>query len=279
MPSAMKREENGAWRPRCGALGVLVACATLGISTLGLLALGGCASTRSSALFSGKAAPQITSPGAVRVSPLLPVDHALIGEVRSECTLTEGRDHIDDEWLSDVDCTELRLYDALRNAAAWSGGALLVGPSCHARRRSGKRVVVGCEARVARPTSGKPSGTAPPEEGAELALRLDDPSGVQAWRMRASFEPRGIPAARAPRRADAVLEVTRAPLAAESLGTVRVACVSAPCAIEGVRAGVRVAAGRLGASHVVGVHCVDVPDEPWCVGEAALLSEVERTEP
>ncbi len=242
---------------------------------LGGALLAGCSTTHSSAAFSGKSAPEITTPGDVRESPLVPVGHSLIGEVHAECTLTEGRDRIEDEWLSDVDCTEFRLTEALRNAAAWSGGDVLVGRSCHAGRRTGRRVVVGCDAKVARPSSGKPSENLPAANGAEAALRLDDPSGVQAWRMRAKFEPRGIPTARAPKRADLVAEVTRMPLAAERLGTVTVACKRAPCALGAVRAGVRVAAGRLGASHVVAVRCDEATEEPWCVGDVALVSEVE----
>lgn len=250
-------------------LALALACA------VGGLLAASCAATHSSAAFSGKTAGEITTPSSVRESPLVPVGHRLIGEVHAECTLTEGRDRIDDEWLSDVDCTEFRLTESLRNAAAWSGGDLLVGRSCHAGRRSGRRVVVGCDAKVARPSSGKPSKELFPANGAEASLRLDDPSGVQAWRMRANFEPRGIPAARAPKRADSVAEVTRMPISAEPLGTVTVACKRAPCALNSVRAGVRVAAGRLGASHVVGVRCDDVTDEPWCVGDAALVSEVQ----
>jgi hypothetical protein len=95
--------------------------------------------------------------------------------------------------------------------------------------------------------------------------------------MRAKFEPRGIPAARAPKRADLVAEVTRMPLSAEHLGTVTVACKRAPCALGAVRAGVRVAAGRLGASHVVAVRCDDATEEPWCVGDAALVSDVQAS--
>jgi hypothetical protein len=244
-----------------------------------------CAATHSSAAFSGNRASSIAPPANVQEAPVVPLDHTLIGEVRSECTLTEGRDRIDNEWLSDVDCTDFRLTEALANAASWSGGDLLVARSCHAGRRSGRRVVVDCSAKVARPlrpapaTPGVATPALVPVQGAQsdltlAARRLDDPSGVQAWRMRADFTPVGIPAARAPRRADAVAEVTAMPVAAHKLGTVTVTCSRGPCSVEGVRAGVRVAAGRLGASHVSNVRCVEREDEPTCVGDASLIGEL-----
>lgn len=249
-----------------------------------LLALGGlsqlgCAAAHSSAAFSGNRAPAIAGPTLIKEAPVVPLDHKLIGEVRSECTLTEGRDRIDNEWLSDVDCTDFRLTEALANAASWSGGDLLVARSCHAGRRTGHRVVVGCSAKVARPID--PGSKAPVLHAVSdptlSSRRLDDPSGVQAWRMRADFSPSGIPAARAPRRADAVYEVATMPVAAERLGTVSVECNRGPCSVDAVRAGVRVAAGRLGASHVANVRCVEREDEPTCVGDAALIAELGTT--
>lgn len=266
----MKRSsgrEDKAWTVLRGA--------GLWVAALGLLQ-SACAATHSSAVFSGNRGSSVAAPARVQEVPVVPLDHRLIGEVRSQCTLTEGRDRIEDEWLSDVDCTDFRLTEALRNAASWSGGDLLVARSCHSGRRSGRRVVIGCSAKVARPISLE--ANAPVKNTLDdvtlASRRLDDPSGVQAWRMRASFTPLGIPAARAPRRADAVAEVARMPVAAERLGSVSVSCQSGPCSLEAVRAGVRVAAGRLGASHVVDVHCAPREDEPSCTGEAALIAEL-----
>ncbi len=249
------------------------------LAALSGLSLVGCAASHSSAAFSGNRAPSVAPPVGIREAPVVPLDHRVIGEVRSECTLTEGRDNIDNEWLSDVDCTDFRLTEALANAASWSGGDLLVARSCHAGRRTGRRVVVGCSAKVARPID--PESKAPVLHAVSdptlASRRLDDPSGVQAWRMRADFSPSGIPAARAPRRADSVYEVAALPVAAEKLGTVSVECSRGPCSVDAVRAGVRVAAGRLGASHVANVRCVEREDEPTCVGDAALIAELSTT--
>jgi hypothetical protein len=211
------------------------------------------------------------TPAEVAEAPVVPVGYELIGRVRSECSLTEGRATIDDEWLSDVDCTRFRLTEALRHEAADHGGELLVGRSCLSARRVGRRAVIRCEARVARSTSGvRLASRDPLAEG----LRSDDPSGVEAWRIRVLYEPAGAPTARAPRRADTVEEVSVLPLAARPLGEIQVTCERAPCTVEAVRAGVRVAAGRLGATHVGEVSCVEAGDAPRCVGQAALLAEL-----
>src|SRR5262249_39548960 len=85
----------------------------------GALASLSCAAAHSSAAFSRNRESSITPPANVLEAPVVPLDHALIGEVSSECTLTEGRDRIDNEWLSDVDCTDFRLTEALANAASW----------------------------------------------------------------------------------------------------------------------------------------------------------------
>lgn len=236
----------------------------------------GCAGGRSAVQYRGtSAAPRVTPPE-VADAPTVPLGHVLLGRVRAECTLTEGRREIEDEWLSDVDCTEWRLTEALRDEAARQGGDVLVGSTCLAARRSGREVVIRCEARVAR--SGEDAAPLEAAPSGATALRHDDPSGVEAWRIRVTFHPAVEPVARAPRRADAVNEVTVLPLVARPLGSLSVSCEEAPCSVEAVRAGVRVAAGRLGATHVAGIRCVDVEDKPHCLGEAAFLDELLPSE-
>lgn len=235
-----------------------------------------CAGGRSAAQYRGTSAPPLVAPPEVVDAPTVPLGHVFLGRVRAECTLTEGRREIDDEWLSDVDCTEWRLMEALRDEAARQGGNVLVGSSCWAARRSGREVVMRCEARVAR--RGQGAALLEPAPNGATALRHDDPSGVEAWRIRVTFHPAVEPVARAPRRADAVSEVTVLPVVARPLGSLSVRCEQAPCSVEAVRAGVRVAAGRLGATHVAGIRCVDVESKPRCLGEAALVDELPPSE-
>lgn len=237
---------------------------------LAALGAAGCVGGRAPASYRGSAAPPSVAPAEVAEAPVVPTGYELMGRVRAECSLTEGRATIEAEWLSDVDCTRFRLTEALRQEAADNGGELLVGRSCLSARRVGRRAVIRCEARVARSTQGvRVVARDPAAEG----LRSDDPSGVEAWRIRVLFEPAGTPTARAPRRADTVEEVSVMPLAARPLGELLVTCERAPCTVEAVRAGVRVAAGRLGATHVAEVSCVE-GDTPRCVGRAALLAEM-----
>lgn len=236
----------------------------------------GCAGSRSAAAYRGASAPPVVAPTQVVEVPIVPLGHSLLGRVRAECTFTEGRREIDDEWLSDVDCTEWRLTEALRDETARQGGDVLVGTTCLAARRVGRQVVIRCEARVARARE----AAARPEvrPNAATALRHDDPSGVEAWRIRVTFQPAFEPVARAPRRADTVQEVTVLPPVVQRLGALSVTCEEPPCSVEAVRAGVRVAAGRLGATHVADIRCVEAGDVPRCLGEAALLEELPPSE-
>ncbi len=233
--------------------------------------MGACAGARSPAGYRGSTEEPRLGPQEVGEAPIAPAGYALLGRVRAECTFTEGRATVDDEWLSDVDCTSWRLTEALREEAANNGGEVLVGRSCLVARRMGRKVVLRCRANVAR----REAAQSPPEVDPTLAsLRADDPSAVEAWRIRVDFEPKVEPTARAPRRADGVDEVTVLPVAARVLGALSVRCERAPCSVEAVRAGVRAAAGRLGATHVGGVRCVDTNEAPRCLAEVALLEEL-----
>lgn len=231
----------------------------------------GCAGARNAASYRGATEPPTVEAIEVAEAPVTPPGYERLGRARAECTFTEGRATIEAEWLSDVDCTSARLTEALREEAARNGGDLLVARSCLVARRVGRQLVIRCRAHVARREGGASS---PPVDPTLDSLRADDPSGVEAWRIRVDFEPALEPAARAPRRADSVEEVTVLPVAARVLGALRVRCERAPCSVDAVRAGVRVAAGQLGATHVGGIRCVDVNEEPRCLGEAALLEEL-----
>lgn len=247
----------------------------------GALLAAGCVGGRSPAHYRGASSQPRLTAAQVAEAPVLPVGYELIGRVRAECTLLEGRATIEDEWLSDVDCTRFRLTEALRVEAAENGGELLVGRTCLSARRVGRRTVLRCEARVARGMDGVSLANVSPAEASDALtreLRLEDPSGVEAWKMRVSFDPAGEPTARAPRRVDTVAEVSVLPVAARPLGDLRVSCEHAPCSVEAVRAGVRVAAGRLGATHVAEISCIEEGEASRCVGRAALLGELLPSE-
>jgi len=245
--------------------GQLLAILLLGAST------GACAGARHPAAYRGATEEPRLQPQEVGEAPVTPAGYALLGRVRAECTFTEGRATIEDEWLSDVDCTSWRLTEALREEAAAKGGELLVGRSCLVARRTGRKAVLRCRAGVARRETEQAS---PAVDPTWASLRADDPSAVEAWRIRVDFEPTVEPTARAPRRADGVDEVTVLPVAARVLGALSAHCERAPCSVEALRAGLRAAAGRLGATHVGGVRCVDTNEAPRCLAEVALLEEL-----
>jgi hypothetical protein len=251
---------------RAAALGsILLAASTLAACGSGL---------RQAATFRGDAGPPRVSPAHVRETASLPSAHRRLGEVSAECTLTEGRIAIDDEWLSDVDCSEARLLRALREEAAERGGDVLFERSCYSRVLSADdataRRFSRCEAQVAR-GQGRPARPEAVIVGSETA------SAAEAWRIRVTFFPAND-LRRRPRRADLVSDVAHWPVSDVVLGDITASCERG-CSRQAVRDGVRAAAGRIGANHVVDVSCVDRQPGYTCSGTAAVYERDPETTP
>ena len=260
------------------------------LSGVGLAACG--SGLRSAASFSGSSEPPIAGPAQIGEQPSLPDGYEALGRVVSSCTLISRATELEDEWLSDVDCSEARLVLALKEVAAEAGGELLIARKCssspireHADRSETK---VRCEATVARPGDAllgrrplarraePPAG--PPGVDRDTAMLLDEPSATAAWNIRVDFEPAAGAPRRYPRRTDLVGELSVMPVGQVRLGDVVARC-SKGCAEAAVRSGVRVVGARMGASNVVGVRCVSTPDGLACTGTAAAYERDPATEP
>jgi hypothetical protein len=242
------------------------------LGLVSMIALAGGCGVRQAACYRGASEPARVAPAAVREEPTLPAGYELIGAVQAECKSSEQRTGIHDEWLSDVDCSESRLLSALREKAAEQGGDLLVERDCHVHPLSGTRRLGRCAAQVAR--------------ASDLALlRAPDrapnsePAASEAWRIRVNFWPvPGAPAPRSPLRGDSVHELGSLPVNDVRLGEITARCRRG-CSLEGVRDGVRITAGRLGANDVVDVHCLQ-KDAGWvCAGTAAVYEVDPASDP
>jgi len=248
----------------------------------GGIVLGCGGGVREAAHYSGDQAPPLVAAWQVRDEAVLPPGYLALGEVSAGCTFSEGRRTIEHEWLSDVDCSEARVVRALRESASARGGDLLIGRVCSSRRdkeRDGvQKWAVRCTATVARPeraaSLGQPnvalsSLEKPPGISADQAETIDEPSASEAWRIKVDFTPaRDSTGPRAPRRADLVRELSVMPPSHLRLGDVVARCRTG-CALENVRAGVRIAAGRMGATDVVDVRCIEKDAGYLCSGSAA----------
>jgi hypothetical protein len=227
---------------------------------------------RSAASYSGQRDEPVVEPVEVRESAALPAGYRVLGRVSSGCDLVRDPADYDGAWLSDVDCSSVRVETALRAAAAEVGGEMLVARDCQWSGRSdAARRSLRCTALVARAETRSltPNAMPPSRELSPRAVwALDDPTGIHAWNLRVSFYENGSAGSRGPRRADLVSEQPTMPLGRRVLGDVRVECDHG-CPLGAARAGVRVVAGRLGASDVVGTRCAREGAGWLCVATAA----------
>ena len=96
----------------------------------------------------------------------------------------------------------------------------------------------------------------------ELARAAD------GWRICVTFWPATVER-RPARRADLVGDVAIFPVSHVTLGDITASCERG-CSREAVRDGVRAAAGRIGANHVIDISCVDRSPGYSCSGTAAV---------
>jgi hypothetical protein len=252
------------------------------------LAVVGCGGRFDPAHFEGSREARRTEPEALIVVANRASDLEALGGVHASCTLQPGFRPLDGEVLSDLDCSTERLIVALRESAAGAGGEALVGLHCDARRlgsTSRETHRVSCAAEVARftgnggpsqrplavPRSFRPSQPAP---SAAEVKRIDEPDAALAFRITLVFEPTVSKFERRVRTGSEVSELAWLPLFDRPLGDLQARCEDG-CEERALRRSVLVAAGRLGAPDVIGVHCFSVGAGNSCVG---TLAAPEREE-
>jgi hypothetical protein len=238
-----------------------------------------CASGQRPVAYSGDSEPVIVAPEDVAEASALPSGYEQIGELRGRCILTPGFRSIEDEPLSDVDCSERRLNRAFDEAAAEAGGDLLIERRC-ASRSLGKQgqIEIFCRAGVARPeqerlreralSKAPPRAGRLPAPGPAAVERLDEPSISATFGVRVAFTPRVREFSFPPRRADLVHHRSVLPVSHRALGDLVTRCEEG-CSFDDLRFALYAAAGRLGATDVVGVRCFSEHAGSACVATAA----------
>ena len=250
--------------------------------------LTGCAGRFDPANFQGTREARRAEPEAL-LDLAAPTDELeSLGTVHDSCTLKPGFRRLDDEALSDLDCSSERLLFALRESAASAGGEALVGAHCASRRLDAttpEAYELHCAAEVARSRKGAWAHPRPlsaprshaqgrPAPSASEVHRIDQPDASLAFRISLHFEPTVPKFARPARSGADVHELPRMPLSYTSLGDLAARCEGG-CDESALRYGVLIAAGRLGAPDVVGVRCFRLAGGNSCVG---TLAAPERDE-
>jgi hypothetical protein len=237
----------------------------------------GCA-TQSPIAYAGRTEPAIVPARDVTEAPAVPASHEKLGELRGRCVLTAGFRAIDDELLSDVDCSERRLARGLAEAAADAGGDLLIARQCASRSLGNQRTEVFCRAGVARPTEEllatrvlapqRAPSDERPAPSPEAVERLDEPSVSATSGVRVAFTPKVRSFSFPQRRADLVRELSVLPISHRALGDLITRCEGG-CSLSDLRFALYATAGRLGATDVVGVRCFAEQAGSACVATAA----------
>ncbi len=251
-----------------------------GFVLLSLVLVSACGSgLRAAARFDRRPEASLVAPSQIGEVASLPTGYQGLGEVHARCTFYEGERPADGAWLSDVDCSERRLVDALQERAAEVGGELLVGRRCRSRvlheDETSQRLSVSCDATVARP--GKSLLAERP-----LVRRSEptdgEPSASSAWRIRVKFAENPSAPARSPRAVEHVREISQLPVSHVRLGDIVTVC-KAGCSEAAVRHGVLLAAGRFGATDAVDVRCAAKGEGFTCLGTAAAYEVDPEVEP
>jgi hypothetical protein len=213
---------------------------------------------------------------AVRVAPervqqaeALPAGYVAIGRVVASCSSLGGFQPTDGEPLASFDCGRARLERMLAEQAGDAGGDLLVATSCG---RDGS--VLRCSATAARPEERRVRNEAPdadpgPVPGARAIGRWDEPRASASLVIRVDFEPSVERFERRGRAAADIAEVAHLPVSHRELGTLTTRCDEDECNLRELRHGLRVAAGGLGASDLVGVRCFGRNEVRECVANVA----------
>lgn len=212
--------------------------------------------------FQGHPAERVVAPESVLEASALPRGAERLGRLFVRCRPVDAAESFSERTLLDVDCSEVRLRRLLREAASEHGGDVLAELSC---QRGG---ALSCRATLAR--RGSRAAVAPSSPAAAAA----DVQGELAARVLVSYELRSAERPRAAVAEGNVRELSNLGPAQMLVGNLEIRCEA--CGELSARDALRIAAGRLGASDVVGVRCVSQGDGQRCLGEAAVWERRER---
>ncbi len=209
-------------------------------------------------------------PERITSASVMPPGYEAVGNVVVSCSPLEGFQATEGEPLASFDCNRGRLERVLAERASEASAEMLVGARCG---RDGS--VLRCSAVGARPespsarTKPEPAADPGPVPGPAAIERWDEPRAASAFVIRVDFEPSVARFERKKRRASDVAEVTALPLSHRELGILTTRCSADECELRELRQALRIAAGGLGASDLVGVRCIGRGDERECVANVA----------
>ncbi len=207
----------------------------------------------------------------VELSETLPNGYESLGEASAACRERPTGDTMKGVPATSFACSQPELERALVEQANARGGSLLAGARCHWSVETG----LVCSAQIARPRTGAPAITA-----SEFSAAADDELTVTvASRIRIDLEASGVHFERRPRAPADVTEFVALPVGHVELGVMRARCRPNDCDADEARAGLRLAAGGLGVSDLVGVRCFALDGERACVGTLAVTERDPETDP
>jgi hypothetical protein len=234
--------------------------------------------------YSGETRPQLVPARALASGDRAPAGQERLGRVSASCESLAVTGAFAGALLSEVSCSLPLLLAALRDHAASVGGTFLLEPRCDADGGS-PPLELSCEAELWGPVDA--AGFVAPETPTPINVDALGPAApgapawgsvTEAWQVRLDFHPAGGWRALPPLRPDEVHEVAFARVQERPLGDLVAYCEPGEqCAAASVRAALRAAAARLGASALVGVRCIRESGATRCIGSlgAPIISEAQ----
>jgi hypothetical protein len=220
--------------------------------------------------YSGDSRPRQVEPYRVTAADRAPAGLERIGSLHAGCTRVDAREGLHDQRLSDVGCSPALVEAVLRDRAASAGGTALIELECDGDDH------VACSAEVWGPREAKTAVTSEPPpvnfdpRGAAAPLAPGYGSVAEAWDVRLDYDPAPGQAPREPVAPEQVAEIDFPRVGYVRLGDAR-AHGDARCATETLRGALRAVAARVGATSVVGIHCVELDGERSCAASLAAL--------
>ena len=206
----------------------------------------------------------------------MPAGYERVSAVVASCRSIDRVEALDGEPLDNFDCNRARLERVLAERASEASAEMLVGVSCG---RDGR--LLRCTATAARAESGVRRAKAAPDPdpgpvpGPAVVERWDEPSASAAEDIEIDFELAGKLRPRRARRAADVGEAAALPVSHVDIGILTARCDADECSPRELRQALRIAAGALGASDLVGVRCFERRRVRECVADAAM-SQVDE---
>jgi hypothetical protein len=230
--------------------------------------------------YSGDDQRVLLEPAQLGAGDEAPADLHRLGHVAAACELADASGGFEGVRSSDLACSPALLRAAVRERAAKAGGTFLVATECDPRgdvlppatRRASCSADVWGPREPAAAAAASSARAEPAWPAATLAPPFREVD--EAWRALVDYWPVAEVAPRPPVVDSQVGEVDFPRPGFVRLGDVR-ARADGPCSLGTLRAALRAAAARVGATSVVDVRCVTSDEAPFCVASLAAPEAIE----